>query len=141
MASISTNESGYRRLMFVDATGTRRTVYLGRITAKAANVVKAKVEAILEAQITGHSLSKEEAEWVGGIGEDLHAKLAAAGLLCASLRSRGCGRCFCRGLARRGVTAPLGFLPCICSTRCHSSSCCGDSACWGRKLGSIAPTR
>ena len=69
------NDGGYRRLIFADQNGTRRTVYLGRITAKAANVIKTKVEAILEAQITGHPPSKEEAEWASGIGGDLHAKL------------------------------------------------------------------
>jgi integrase len=80
MASISNDPGGRRRLLFLGPDGTRKTVRLGKVTARVAGEVKARVEAILAAASAGVSIDEETARWLAGIGEQLHAKLAAAGL-------------------------------------------------------------
>lgn len=80
MASISKNSTGKRRLMFIGADGKRRTLYLGEMPAKAAEAVKAKVEAITAAQTARISIDSETAQWLGSLDAALHRKLVAVGL-------------------------------------------------------------
>jgi len=68
-------------------TRTRRTVRLGKVTAKVANEVKLRVEAIIAAQRAGQGLDSETAGWLGRIGDDLHDRLAAVGLAVSRARS------------------------------------------------------
>lgn len=76
--------NGCRTLQFVDANRSRKSVRLGKITAKGADTIKAKVEAILEAAYAGHSWDRETADWVGRMATTnakLYDKFAAVGLL------------------------------------------------------------
>ena len=81
MASVSTDPSGNRRILFVAGDGKRKAIRLGRVTAKQANEIKLKVESILAASLSGLPLDGETAAWIGRVGDDLAAKLAAAGLV------------------------------------------------------------
>src|SRR5262245_61280811 len=81
MASISNDPNGHRRILFVAGDGTRKTLRLGKVSQRVAAEIKTKVEALNAAAIGGFSLDNETAAWVGRIGDKLHRKLAAAGLV------------------------------------------------------------
>ncbi len=53
----------------------------GRATAKQVDSVRVRVEAIVSARMQGLSIDPETAAWLGSIGDALHARLAAAGLV------------------------------------------------------------
>ena len=81
MASIWTSPSGTHRIQFIDPLNAeRRAIYLGKMSKKSANEIKLRVEYLISAKAAGQSIDAETARWLGGIGEDLHAKLAAIGL-------------------------------------------------------------
>src|SRR5262245_6840936 len=81
MASISKDKSGKVRILFFGADGNRKAVRLGKATSKLAAAVKLRVEALVAAAAARVPLDSETAAWVGGIGDDLAAKLAAVGLI------------------------------------------------------------
>lgn len=81
MASITTSGDGLRRLQFSDASGTRRTVALGRMPVKQAETVKRHVEAIVTATVSQCSVAMETARWLEGMDDVLRDKLAKAGLV------------------------------------------------------------
>src|SRR5271170_2076601 len=80
MASISNDPGGCRRLTFVDKARTRRTIWLGKVSQRDADKLKTRVEEMNNAAIEGRSVERETAEWLGKIGDALHAKLAKVGL-------------------------------------------------------------
>jgi integrase len=81
MATIGTEPNGHRRILFVAADGTRKTVRLGKCRDRDAEQVCRHVEALAAATINGQPVSRETAVWVGGIGHKLHDRLARAGLV------------------------------------------------------------
>lgn len=81
MASISTDRNGLRRILFIDGNGDRKTIRFGRTPKKDLNGIKLRVEALVAANAGNYSLERETAEWVAGIEDRLHAKLAAVGLV------------------------------------------------------------
>src|SRR4051812_19617063 len=81
MASISSGPGGNRILQFVDVAGERRSIRLGKMNLKTAEIIKGKVEELLVAKVTGTSMPRELADWVAGIGERLHKKLTDKGLV------------------------------------------------------------
>ncbi len=81
MASVSTDGNGNVRILFVGGDKKRRAVRLGKITQKAANEVKLKVEHLNALLTTRLPMDSATAAWVAGIGDELAAKLAAVGLL------------------------------------------------------------
>lgn len=83
MASISTSANGTRSIQFTGRDRKRRTIRLGKATMKVAQEVKVRVERLLSAQIAGVSVDQETAAWLGQVGDELHAKLAAVGLVSA----------------------------------------------------------
>jgi len=80
MASVGNDRNGRKRLLFVGRDGKRRTVRLGKASAKQAEAVKVKVESLVTAQLSG-SMDDETARWVAGLDDGMHAKLAAVGLV------------------------------------------------------------
>jgi integrase len=86
MASISRDPNGRRRILFVDANGNRKTIRLGKTSQRMAEEIKIKVETLNAAKIGGCSLDRESATWLANLGDDLHAKLAAVGLVPARNR-------------------------------------------------------
>jgi len=81
MASISKDASGNRTIQFVAADGKRRSIRLGKVNAKLAESFKLKVETLAASVATKMPLDSESSAWLGNIGDDLAAKLAAVGLI------------------------------------------------------------
>jgi integrase len=81
MASVTTLPDGMRRVQFVDACGSRRTIHLGRVPKRFADSVRVRVEAILGARLRGDPLDRETSEWLGSIDDRIHRKLAGVGLV------------------------------------------------------------
>ena len=80
MASIANDPGGRKRIIFTDKHRNRKTIWLGKVAKRVAEEIKTKVEAINTATIAARSIDGETAEWLGKIGDELHAKLANAGL-------------------------------------------------------------
>jgi integrase len=81
MATICNDPGGRRRILFIDRNGDRKGIYLGKVSKRTAEEIKTRVESINTAAIAGHSIDGDTAEWLGKIGDALHAKLANAGLV------------------------------------------------------------
>src|SRR5208337_4464718 len=80
MASVSTDSSGNRRILFCTGPGEpRKTIYLGEVTRKIANGFAGKIEELVGMRKTGiHDPSVSE--WLGGLDDAIYAKVAAVGL-------------------------------------------------------------
>lgn len=81
MASISTNGKGIRRLLFTDAGGDRRTIYLGRIAKKHAEQIQRRIEEIVASRIAGTAHSSDLAAWIRDLPAAFHRKLVKAMLV------------------------------------------------------------
>ena len=81
MASISTDQAGNRKIQFSDGNGARKIVRIGKVSKRDADVILAKIEAILEARLSRRSLAPEVASWLGEIPNVLSTRLAAVGLI------------------------------------------------------------
>jgi len=81
MATIGTEPNGHRRILFVAADQSRKTVRLGKTSHRDAEQVCRHVEALAAASIHGQPVSRETAVWVAGIGITLHERLARVGLV------------------------------------------------------------
>ena len=81
MASISNDAGGGRRILFVNQNRDRKSIRLGKVSRKIADEVKSRVENIVAAAKAGHSIDGETADWLGKIGDELHSRLAAVGLV------------------------------------------------------------
>jgi len=80
MASISREPNGRRTIQFVGSDGKRRSVRLGKVDQRTAESVKIRVELLNAANIAGHVVDPNTAEWLATIGDDLADKLARVGL-------------------------------------------------------------
>ncbi len=69
------------RVLFVDPTGKRQTIRLGKLPKKLAESVKLKIESLLAARIAGLPIDSQTAGWLSEIGDAIHEKLAKAGLV------------------------------------------------------------
>lgn len=81
MASLSISGKGLARVLFTAPDGKRKTIYLGRTPKKTAEGIRVKVEHLENAASSRLPLDQETARWLGDIGDDLHRKLAAVGLI------------------------------------------------------------
>jgi integrase len=81
MASISTNSDGLMRILFIDADGERRTIYLGHASEYTANTYQHHVEQILSAQRYSHAIDGDTVRWLTGLDDTMHGRLAKAGLV------------------------------------------------------------
>src|SRR5947207_2288905 len=92
MASISTANTGKRKglrsIQFFNASGKRLTIRLGRMLMKEVEVIARNIDAIVGTQITNSAIDRETAQWLAGISDDLHAKLAHHGLVTARQAER-----------------------------------------------------
>jgi len=80
MATVSTDSKGNRRIQFSGLDRKRRTLYAGKISARAADDLKRLVEGILEAADVGAELSPTLAKRLDDLSDDVHAKMVAVGL-------------------------------------------------------------
>ena len=81
MASISTDKDGRRTVQFVAADGKRRSIRLSKVPMKNAQEVQRRVEYLVAALATNSAPDLDTAKWVGSVDNDVHAKLAAVGLV------------------------------------------------------------
>ena len=81
MASIVNDPNGRRRVQFEGVDGKRRTLRLGKVSAKDAGAVLLHVERLAMAARHGTSAPVDTQQWASLIGETLHAKIAAVGLV------------------------------------------------------------
>jgi Phage integrase SAM-like domain len=86
MASISNDPGGRRHILFVDKDGNRKAVRLGKVNLHVAEEVWRRVEALNTAAVAGVGIDRDLARWVSTIGDELHGKLAAVGLVSARNR-------------------------------------------------------
>ncbi len=88
MASIGNDSGGRKRVLFVAADGRRKTVRIGRATARQAETFKVLVELLIQSQITG-TVDEEITRKVADLPDNIHAKLAAVGLVKARTTTTG----------------------------------------------------
>lgn len=81
MASRVNRPNGHRWIQFKDTSGSRKTLRLGKITARAADDIKRRVEAMLSAQILGCLPDEETARWIASMPPVLADRFAAVGLI------------------------------------------------------------
>ena len=81
MASIANDKNGTKRILFVDTSGKRKTIRLGKSNKRIAETAKGHIERLLSAKIAGHSPDPETANWLAGIGDVLHERLVKVGLV------------------------------------------------------------
>ncbi len=87
MASISKDRSGSRRLLFTDAAGDRKAIYLGKTPQKTCESLRRLVEQLVAAKMAGTAPTSEAIRWLDGIGDAMRDKLAAAGVADAPNRA------------------------------------------------------
>ena len=107
MASISKDPSGNVSIQVVCGDKRRRTIRLGKVSQKVAEAVKLKVEHLHNASVMKSPLDPDTARWVGGIGDELAARLAAAGLI-PTRQSAKLGAFLGEYITRRGADSKGG---------------------------------
>lgn len=90
MASVSREPNGRRTIQFVGGDGKRRSLRLGKVSQHVAEAIKVKVEALNASVIAGSAFDTDVSKWLASIGDDLHAKLCAAGLAKPRARASAC---------------------------------------------------
>ena len=79
------SDSGKRgttyRVLLRTPDGKRHTVRLGLVSKRIAETTKRMIESLEAARAAGHSPDRETAEWVGRLGDEIHGRLARAGLV------------------------------------------------------------
>lgn len=81
MASVSTNKKGLKRIQFFDAAGERKSIWLGRMTDRQADLYREQIEAIVFSQKTGDPLPIQTEQWVHQRAPAFKKKLEKAGLI------------------------------------------------------------
>lgn len=81
MASIAREKNGNRRILFVAPDGKRPTIRLGKVSQRAAETIKFRVEQLLAAKLTGHALETDTAQWLNDLEPAMADKLARVGLI------------------------------------------------------------
>lgn len=80
MASIARDPKGKKRILFMAGDGSRKTIRLGKTSQKQAEAFKIKLEALVAASFS-RSMDNETARWIADLPDDIHDKLARAGLV------------------------------------------------------------
>jgi integrase len=81
MATIRKRPNGTLELRYVDADGSRRSLYLPQKTTKLlAETVAAKVDHIVNRLVTGSEPDRNVAQWLADLPDTLYSKLSKAGL-------------------------------------------------------------
>jgi len=68
------------RVMIRTAKG-RHTIRLGKVSERIAETARRMIESLEAAKAAGHSPDRETAEWVGRLSDEIHRRLATAGLV------------------------------------------------------------
>lgn len=81
MASIANDPGGRRRILFVDPSGERKTIRLGKVSQRHAEGVKVRIELLLASKLTGQAIDLATAQWVSVLEPTMTDKLARVGLI------------------------------------------------------------
>ncbi|MGJ8635584.1 MAG: tyrosine-type recombinase/integrase [Phycisphaerales bacterium] len=81
MASISRDKNGTKRIMFIDASKKRHTIRMGKVSVKAAEAFKIRVESLITAHRTGTTIDAQTADWVASLPDEIHDRLLKAQLV------------------------------------------------------------
>ncbi len=81
MASIATDSSGRRRILFASKDGNRRSIYLGAMPEKMARGVLVRVEQLVSSSVTGHPVDDATSRWLAELDAKLRDKLVAVDLV------------------------------------------------------------
>ncbi|MDP7019421.1 MAG: tyrosine-type recombinase/integrase [Pirellulaceae bacterium] len=81
MASIAKDKNGTRRILFVAPDGRRPTIRLGKVSQRAAESIKYRVEQLLESLNLNRPMEADLAQWVTNLEPWLAKRLAAVGLI------------------------------------------------------------
>jgi hypothetical protein len=81
MASIARDKNGNRRILFVAPDGKRPTIRLGKVSQRAAEGVKYRVEQLLESVNLKRPMEADLAQWVTDLERWLAKRLARVGLI------------------------------------------------------------
>ncbi|MCE5301936.1 MAG: hypothetical protein LLF97_02370, partial [Planctomycetaceae bacterium] len=76
MASIAKDKNGCRRILFVAPDGRRPTIRLGKVSQRAAESIKYRVEQLLECLMLNRPMEADLAQWVTDLEPRLAKKLA-----------------------------------------------------------------
>ena len=89
MASVIDDPNGRKRIQFVGRNGKRKTVRLGKATARQAEAFKVRLEhLVLAASGVSGNLEDETARWLADLSDTMYARLAAVGLVKARQHGR-----------------------------------------------------
>jgi len=80
MASLTRHRNGWQ-ILYVNADGSRRSFYPGKMTSKAAESVKRHLEQLLSCLKSRTALPDETASWVSHCGNSMRQKLHRHGLI------------------------------------------------------------
>ena len=81
MASVATEPGGRRRILFEAPDGKRKTLRLGKVSKRAADGVKDRVEQLLESLVFKRAMPADLAEWVAALPAKLANRMARVGLI------------------------------------------------------------
>ena len=81
MASIGKEPGGLRRILFVAPDGKRKTVRLGKVSQRAADGIKYRVEQLLETLLLKRPMEADLAAWVDDLEPPMADKLVRVGLI------------------------------------------------------------
>ncbi len=88
MASIMQQKSGGYQIQFVDPNKRRRSIRLGKIKARAAQLIKLRIEQLVAARKNGVGDDPELRKWLKGISDELHTKLARVDLVTPRMKKQ-----------------------------------------------------
>ena len=81
MASIAKDKNGTRRILFVAPDEKRKTIRLGKVSQRAAEGVKHRVEQLLECLLLKRPMEADLAQWVADLKPPFASKLVRVGLI------------------------------------------------------------
>jgi integrase len=82
MASLICDPGGRKRIsFFLNKTGKRWTVRLGKMDARSAEMVRTKIEALVVCKVSTQPITLELAQWIADLPPVLHERLARTGLI------------------------------------------------------------
>src|SRR5689334_4146092 len=79
MATLVTKNG--RQIIQVFVGGARRTIRLGQMAARDAQKIKGHVEHLANAHKLGQPIGIEQANWLAGLGTEMHRRIAGADLI------------------------------------------------------------
>ena len=80
MASVSSGSNG-RRVLFIAPDGERRSVWLGKVSQRAAESIRFRIEELLEALHLNRPMEADLSQWVAKLEPRLAKKFARVGLI------------------------------------------------------------